>query len=157
MNITQFVKTLFLKKKTQSENKKLSRYLSNVILNSNSMEANLIQKCNELTKRAERAEKEVTNLKSIMEKYKKENTNSQSEDVATNFKLLEMAIKSNEKEICMKIMDKFQDRNPRYVGVTALHIAAKWGQNEIFRFILDQIEDKNPKDFNRTTPLHIGL
>ena len=121
------------------------------------MEANLIQKCNELTKRAERAEKEVTNLKSIMEKYKKENTNSQSEDVATNFKLLEMAIKSNEKEICMKIIDKFQDRNPRYVGVTALHIAAKWGQNGIFRMILDHIEDKNPKDFNRTTPLHIGL
>ena len=121
------------------------------------MEANLIQKCNELTERAERAEKEVTNLKSMMERYEKDNTNSQPEDIATNFKLLEMAIKSSEKELCMKIIDKFQDRNPRYVGVTALHIAAKWGQNEIFRFILDQIEDKNPKDFNRTTPLHIGL
>ena len=92
-----------------------------------------------------------------MEKQKKQNLFAQPEDAATNFKLLSMAIRLNDKDVFTKILDKFQDKNPKYIGLTALHVAAKWNQSEIFKMILDQTSDKNPRGFNRSTPLHIGM
>ena len=139
----------FLKIQEEMENLKLENWKLE--------EINFMTKFDELSEHIKNAEKQVINLRSRMEKQKKQNLFAQPEDAATNFKLLSMATRLNDKDVFTKILDKFQDKNPKYIGLTALHVAAKWNRNEIFKLILDQTSDKNPRGFNRSTPLHIGM
>jgi len=66
------------------------------------------------------------------------------------------AVEDNNVDICQRIIEVVQDKNPAgEYGQTPLHEAAKRGHFDIFRLIMENVQDKNPATEGcGYTPLH---
>ena len=81
----------------------------------------------------------------------------------TNLYLYKKAAWEGKVEICQKIIQKVENKNPPlphmgsplpYAYQTPLHVAAQYGQVEICRLIMGYLDNKNPKNDVGNTPLH---
>ena len=60
-------------------------------------------------------------------------------------------------DICILIMERLEDKNPRDTsGVTPFHLAANAGELEICKLFVKLLAEKNPSDNHGDTPLHLA-
>ena len=113
----------------------------------------------ELQEESMKLEEENLRLSKQLNELKLSSKRIQSELKAkceiADFKLLEVAIKSNDQETCKNLLKKAKNKNPKdNSGNTLLHVAVDEGNTEILKIIMDMVKDKNPKDDRGFTPLH---
>ena len=71
--------------------------------------------------------------------------------------LLRDAARFGNFDICILIMERLEDKNPRHInGKTPFHVAAMFGRLEICKAFLKLLAEKNPSDNNGDTPLHLA-
>ena len=82
---------------------------------------------------------------------------STTERMNKNWSPMHIASAQGDLELCKKIAEVTEDRNPKLMDIwTPLHFAAQTGNLEIYKFLSENLQHKNPGTNTGITPLHLA-
>ena len=100
--------------------------------------------------------KETEYLKKIVTSIQKF-FSSTPERMNKNWSPMHIASAQEDLEVCKKIAEVTEDRNPKLTDIwTPLHFAAQTGNLEIYKFLSENLHNKNPGATTGITPLHLA-